>query len=130
MSGEELRPEIVAALTARPRLSGDRQDALLDANLAEREVAARILLDQSRELLEQAGALPRQGTVLDLDLRTATALAGAYAALQQTGGRPGTPASGSGPSSSSSAPTRRSSPRGGWHGAGWSSTTRPRRPRT
>jgi hypothetical protein len=86
---DELRPEIVAALVARPRLSGTQQDALLDANPAELAVAARQVLDDTTRMLVDAGVLRPQHTALDLTLRHVQALAAAYGTLECWWPQPG-----------------------------------------
>lgn len=85
----ELRPEIVAALTARRRLSGEQQDALLDANPAELAVAARQVLDEAARMLVDAGVLRPQHTVLDLTAQQVQALAAAYGTLERWWAQPG-----------------------------------------
>jgi hypothetical protein len=88
VTDEQLRPESISRLTTT-RVSSELAAAVADATPTEREVASRILLDQAREILEQAGVIPRAGTVLDLSLRHATALAGTYAAVGRTWRAPG-----------------------------------------
>lgn len=78
MTGPELRPEVLAALTHPRGLSSEQGDALLDASPAERDAAARLLLAQARDVLEQAGVLPEQRSILDVDYRRAASLAAAY----------------------------------------------------
>jgi hypothetical protein len=72
---DDLRPEVVAALTRPGRLPPDRADALLDANAVERALASRVLLAEATEVLAEAGILRPQHTVLDLSLRQVQALA-------------------------------------------------------
>jgi hypothetical protein len=72
---QQLRPDVVAALTRPARLPADQADALLDANQAERAVASRVLLAEAAEVLAEAGILRPQHTVLDLSLRQVQALA-------------------------------------------------------
>jgi hypothetical protein len=89
MTDQELRPEVVAALVARPRLSADRQDAILDANPAELAVAARQVLDEAARMLVDAGVLRPQRTALDLTCRHVQALAAAYGTLAHWWDQPG-----------------------------------------
>jgi hypothetical protein len=78
---EQLRPDVIGALTRPARLTGDPADALLDANPAERTLAARVLLAEAAEVLAEAGILRPQHTVLDLTLRHVQALAAAMGTL-------------------------------------------------
>jgi hypothetical protein len=72
---QQLRPDVVAALTRPARFPVDQADALLDATQAERAVASRVLLAEAAEVLAEAGILRPQHTVLDLSLRQVQALA-------------------------------------------------------
>lgn len=89
MTGPELRPEVLAALTHPRGLSSEQGDALLDASPAERDAAARLLLAQARDVLEQAGVLPEQRSILDVDYRRAASLAAAYGIAARWWAQPG-----------------------------------------
>ena len=78
MADSELRPEVLADLTRARGLSTEQGNALLDASPAEREAASRLLLERTRDMLEQAGVLPAQRSVLDLDFNQAASLAAAF----------------------------------------------------
>jgi hypothetical protein len=86
---EQLRPEVLADLTQARRLSSEQGNALLDATPAERAAASRLLLERTRDLLEQAGVLPAQRSVLDLDHNRVVALAGAYGIAARYWNQPG-----------------------------------------
>jgi hypothetical protein len=86
---DDLRPDVLADLT-RPRgLSTDQGDALLDATPAEREAASRLLLARTKDMLEQAGVLPAQRTVLDLDFGRVMTLAAAFGVTLRWWDQPG-----------------------------------------
>jgi hypothetical protein len=89
MADNELRPEVLAGLTRARGLSTEQGDALLDATPAERDAASRILLEQTRDMLEQAGLLPAQRSILDIDLRRVTSLAAVYGIVSRWWDQPG-----------------------------------------
>jgi hypothetical protein len=80
---EQLRPDVIGALTRPARLTGDRADALLDATDHERALAARVLLEQAAEQLADAGILRPGRTILDMTLREAQAIAAALGRLNR-----------------------------------------------
>ncbi len=69
MPDDQLRPEVVAALSEPAHLPGSLVDEVLDATDAERAAAAAELADRTREWLESIGALNPSASVLDLDFR-------------------------------------------------------------
>jgi hypothetical protein len=71
----DLRPEMVARLTATRALPQDLVDDVLDASDAERAAAADVILERTRAHLVQAGVLRPSIGVLDLRYRTVAALA-------------------------------------------------------
>jgi hypothetical protein len=81
VADDQVRGEIVAALTRPARLPTDQADALLDATDAERTLASRVLLAEAAEVLAEAGLLKPQHTVLDLTLRQVQTLAAALGKL-------------------------------------------------
>jgi hypothetical protein len=86
---DELRPEVLADLTRARGLSPEQGDALLDSTPAEREAASHLLLERTRDMLTQAGVLPAQRTVLDLDYGRVVALAGAFGVAVRWWAQPG-----------------------------------------
>src|SRR5512132_2123585 len=75
---EDLRPEVVTALSEPAQLPAALVDQVLDATDAEREAAAAELLDRTRAFLEQAGLLRPSASVLDLDHGQVQLLAAVY----------------------------------------------------
>jgi hypothetical protein len=89
---DDLRPEVVAALSEPAHLPATLVDEILDATPAEREAAAVALLDSmgsTRAALEQPGALRPTISVLDLDHDRLQALASVYALTWRWSGTPG-----------------------------------------
>jgi hypothetical protein len=86
---DDLRPEILADLTRARGLSPEQGDALLDATPAERDAVSRLLLEQTRDMLEQAGLLQAQRSILEIDLRRVTSLAGVYGIVGRWWDQPG-----------------------------------------
>jgi hypothetical protein len=85
---EELRPEVILELVRARGLDTEQGNALLDATPAERQAAARLLLERSRELLEQAGVIPRQQTFLEAGYRTMAALAATFGTVSDVWRQP------------------------------------------
>jgi hypothetical protein len=71
---DDLRPEVVAALSEPAHLPAALVDQVLDATDAERAAAADLLLDRTRRHLEEAGLLRPSVGVLDLSYRTAASI--------------------------------------------------------
>jgi hypothetical protein len=86
---DQVRGEILRALTAPARLEGNRADALLDANPAERALAIRVLLEQAAEALADAGAIRPGRTVWDLTLREAQSIVAGLGVLLKWWPQPG-----------------------------------------
>jgi hypothetical protein len=82
MPDDQLRPEVVAALTEPAPLPADLVDQVLDATDPERQAAADQLLDQTRQFLEQAGVLRPSIGALDLRQRTVVALSAVYGTVE------------------------------------------------
>jgi hypothetical protein len=80
---DDLRPEVVAALTEPAHLPAELTDAILDATDSEREAAAGVLLEQTRAFLEQAGMLPASVGIMDLSFRTAVAITAAFGTVER-----------------------------------------------
>jgi hypothetical protein len=78
---DQLRPEVVAALTQTAQFPADLVDQVLDASDAEREAAAGLLLEQTRALLEQAGVLRPSVGIMDLSCRTAAAICATFGTI-------------------------------------------------
>ena len=75
---DDLRPDVVAALTSSRRLPADLVDQALDATPAELEAAAGVLADRTRVFLEQTGAIRPSTSVLDLHHHQVQLLAAVY----------------------------------------------------
>lgn len=75
---QQLRPDVVAALTTPRRLPAELVDQALDATPAERAAAAGVLADRTRRHLERAGVLKPSASVLDLHHDQVQLLAAAY----------------------------------------------------
>lgn len=75
---DDLRPEVVAALSEPAHLPAALVDQVLDASDSELEAAAPELLDRTRAFLEQAGALRPSASVLDLHHGQVQLLAAVY----------------------------------------------------
>jgi hypothetical protein len=86
---EDLRPEVVAALSEPAQLPAVLVDQVLDATPAEREAAAGELLDRTRSFLEQAGILRPSTSVLDLHHDQVQRLAAVYGLLVSWWAQPG-----------------------------------------
>jgi hypothetical protein len=80
---DELRPEVVAALSEPAPLPAALVDQVLDATDAERQAAAAELADRTRDWPEQIGALKPSASVLDLDFRRLGALAAVWATIEK-----------------------------------------------
>ena len=78
MADQQLRPDVVAALTEPAALPADLVAQVLDASDTERAAAAVELADRTRVFLEQAGVLRPSASVLDLGISQVEALAAAY----------------------------------------------------
>jgi hypothetical protein len=78
VADDDLRPEVVAALTGPRRLPEDLVDQVLDATPAERQAAAAALTDRTRQHLERAGVLRPSTSVLDLHHDQVQLLAATY----------------------------------------------------
>jgi hypothetical protein len=99
VADQQLRPDVVAALTEPAALPADLVDQVLDASDTERATAAVELADRTRVFLEQAGVLRPSASVLDLGISQVEALAAAYGLVRpwwagrgwntRTLGRPG-----------------------------------------
>ena len=85
---DDLRPEVVAALTEPQQLPAELVDQVLDATDAEREAAAGALLEQTRAFLEQAGVLRPSVGIMDLSYRTATAICATLGTVQGVWSQP------------------------------------------
>jgi hypothetical protein len=85
---DDLRPEVVAALTQPEQLPQDLVDQVLDATDSERAAAAGLLLDRTRRQLEEAGILRPSSGALDLRYRTVAALAAALGTVQGVWSQP------------------------------------------
>ena len=85
---DDLRPEVVAALSEPQQLSAELVDQVLEASDQERAVAAAQLLDQTRQFLEDAGVLRPSVGVMDLPYRTAVAITAAFGTVQGVWGQP------------------------------------------
>jgi hypothetical protein len=79
---DDLRPDMVAALSQPAHLPAELVDQILDAGDAERAAAAAELADRTREWLESIGALKPSASVLDLDYRRLCALAGVFGTVE------------------------------------------------
>jgi hypothetical protein len=79
---EDLRPDVVAALTEPAHLPAELVDQVLDASDEERAAAAAELADRTRVWLERVGALKPSASVLDLDYRRLCALAGVFGTVE------------------------------------------------
>jgi hypothetical protein len=80
---DQLRPEVVAALSEPVHLPTDLVDQVLDATDAERAAAAAELADRTRQFLAQIGALKPSASVLDLDYRRLGALTAVWATIER-----------------------------------------------
>jgi hypothetical protein len=78
VSDNDLRPEVVAALSEPAQLPAVLVDQVLDATDEERAAAAGELLDRTGSFLESAGVLRPSASVLDLDHHRLMALAAVY----------------------------------------------------
>jgi hypothetical protein len=85
---DDLRPEVVAALTEPQQLPAELVDQVLDATDAERQAAAGALLEQTRALLEQAGVLRPSVGIMDLSYRSAVAITAAFGTVQGVWSQP------------------------------------------
>jgi hypothetical protein len=75
---DQLRPDVVAALTRPAQLPDALVDQALDATDSERAAATVELADQTRQWLEDAGALKPSTSVLDLHHDQVALLAAVY----------------------------------------------------
>jgi hypothetical protein len=89
MADDQVRGEIVAALTRPAALPAGRVDALLDANDRERAVASRVLLTEAADVLTEAGILRRSASVLDAHHDQIQLLAAVYGLLVSWWAQPG-----------------------------------------
>jgi hypothetical protein len=80
---DDLRPDVVAALSEPAHLPAALVDQVLDATDEERAAAAAELADRTREWLEQIGALKPSASVYDLDFRRMVALSGVYQTVER-----------------------------------------------
>lgn len=85
---DNLRPEVVAALTTTRPPPAELTDLILDSTDAEREAAAAALLERTRAFLEQAGVLRPTIGAFDLRYRTVVALAAALGTVQGVWSQP------------------------------------------
>jgi hypothetical protein len=79
---DDLRPEVVAALTEPQQFPQDLVGQVLGATDAERAAAAGLLLERTRALLEEAGVLRPSVGVMDLRYRTVAALAATLGTIE------------------------------------------------
>jgi hypothetical protein len=86
---DDLRPDVVAALSEPAQLPAGLVDQVLDASDAEREAAAGELLDRTRSFLEHAGILRPSTSVLDLHHDQVQLLAAVYGLLVSWWAQPG-----------------------------------------
>jgi hypothetical protein len=86
---DQLRPDVVAALTSPRQLSPGLVDQVLDASPAEQQAAAAVLADQTRAFLEQAGVLKPSTSVLDLHHDQVALLAATYGIIYGWWAQPG-----------------------------------------
>ena len=89
MPDDDLRPDVVAALSEPAQLPAVLVDQVLDASDAEREAAAGELLDRTRVFLEQAGILRPSTSVLDLHHDQVQLVAAVYGLLVSWWAQPG-----------------------------------------
>jgi hypothetical protein len=89
MADDDLRPEVVAALSAPAPLPAVLVDQVLDASDAERQAAAGELLDRTRVFLEQAGILRPSTSVLDLHHDQVQLISAVYGLLLSWWPQPG-----------------------------------------
>jgi hypothetical protein len=86
---DDLRPEVVAALSEPAHLPAVLVDQVLDATDAEREAAAGELLDRTRSFLEDAGVLRPSQSILDLDHDRLMVLSAVYGIVMPWWAQPG-----------------------------------------
>jgi hypothetical protein len=86
---DQLRPDVVAALTEPRQLPADLVDQVLDASPAEQQAAAAELADRTRAFLEQAGVLKPSASVLDLGHDQVALLAAVYGIVGPWWAQPG-----------------------------------------
>jgi hypothetical protein len=86
---DQLRPDVVAALTEPQQLPAALVDQALDATDAERDAAAGVLADRTRAFLEQTGALRPSTSVLDLHHDQVRLLAAVYGIVGPWWAQPG-----------------------------------------
>jgi hypothetical protein len=86
---DDLRPEVVAALSEPAQLPAGLVDRVLDATDAERAAAAAELADRTRSFLEQVGMLKPSASVLDLHHDQVQVLAAVYGIVMSWWAQPG-----------------------------------------
>jgi hypothetical protein len=86
---DDLRPEVVAALSEPAHLPAALVDQVLDATDAEREAAVGELLDRTPSFFEQAGVLKPSASVLDLHHDQVQLLAAVYGIVMPWWAQPG-----------------------------------------
>jgi hypothetical protein len=89
VSDNDLRPEVVAALSEPAQLPAVLVDQVLDATDEERAAAAGELLDRTGSFLESAGVLRPSASVLDLDHHRLMALVAVYGTVMPWWAGPG-----------------------------------------
>jgi len=86
---DDLRPSQVAKITATPPLPAELVDAVLDSTDEELAAAITQKADDTREWLEQIGALKPSASILDLDHDQLQVLATVYAVVWRWWASPG-----------------------------------------
>jgi hypothetical protein len=86
---DDLRPEVVAALSEPAQLPAGLVDQVLDASDTERAAAAAELADRTRSFLEHAGILEPSTSVLDLHHDQVQLLAAVYGLMVSWWAQPG-----------------------------------------
>jgi hypothetical protein len=86
---DDLRPEVVAALSEPAQLPAGLVDQVLDASDTERAAAADELDDRTRSFLEHAGILKPSTSVLDLHHDQVQLLAAVYGLMVSWWAQPG-----------------------------------------
>jgi hypothetical protein len=86
---DQLRPGQVAKITTTPPLPAELTDAILDSTDEELAAAIAQKADDTREWLEQIGALKPSASVLDLDHDQLQVLATVYAVIWRWWAGPG-----------------------------------------
>jgi hypothetical protein len=86
---DDLRPEVVAALSEPAQLPAGLVDQVLDASDTERAAAAAELADRTRSFLEHAGILKPSTSVLDLHHDQVQLLAAVYGLMVSWWAQPG-----------------------------------------